>query len=135
MIKQILTTKNIIRILLGIPFAILLIYSSVFFITHKERPTFLDCGVIESKSNDEVAIKHGTRTELYLNINFEKSGFKSIEVSPTTYFKNQRGERVCFNIDEKVSAWYRVRMIIGLFTLFMVAFTLGFLLICYLFQD
>ena len=61
-----------------------------------------DCGRIRSRSADEVTIKHGTRTELYLNIDFDKSGFKSIEVNPTTYFRHTKGDRVCFTLSNDV---------------------------------
>jgi hypothetical protein len=90
--------KNIVRVIVLLPLTLYCIYSVGYFITQEASPTFVDCGRLISKSNDEVAIKHGTKTELYLNIQFEKSGFKSIPATPTTYFSKHKGDYVCFNL-------------------------------------
>lgn len=109
--------KNIIRILTLLPLSIYLLYCCYHFIANKERPTYLDCGKVVSKSNDEVTIKHGTRTELYLNIQFNKSGFRSIECDPTTYFSKKVGDSVCFDLDQKTSFWYKTNNVIGIMVL------------------
>lgn len=69
------------------------------YIHNDFKPTITEkhCGTIVSKSNDEVAIKHGTQTQLFLNIEFDKKGFESVQVLPTTYFKHKVGERVCID--------------------------------------
>ncbi len=54
------------------------------------------CGKIVSKSNDEIAIKYGSSTRLFLNVNFGDV-FRSVEVEPTTYFKFEVGESICIN--------------------------------------
>ena len=120
--------KNIIQFVTLLPLSIYLIYCSYHFITNETRPTYLDCGNVVSKSSDEVAIKHGTRTELYLNIQFSKSGFRSIECNPTTYFSKQIGQNVCFNLDEDVSTWYEINNFIGLIVLLILGII--FLLCC-----
>lgn len=55
-----------------------------------------------------------TQTKLYLNIQFNKSNFKSIEVSPTTYFKYDVNDVVCFVLDVKHNPYYELKMIIGM---------------------
>lgn len=55
-------------------------------------------GVVLSKSADEVQIKHGTRTDLYLLMQFDNRT-RAIEVSPTTYLSSQVGEELIFNLD------------------------------------
>jgi hypothetical protein len=119
--------KKIIRILtLGI-ISIYLLYCCYHVITNESNPRYRDCGEVISKSNDEVVIKHGTKTKLYLNINFEKSGFRSIECTPTTYFSHNKGDYVCFNLLEDVSIFYQLSYLIGVF----VFFILGCILIYY----
>lgn len=98
-----------ILILLGVG----LIYLMIFSITNEMNPTYSDCGVIKSKSSDEVAIKYGVRTELYLNIEFTNSGFRSIETNPTTYFKFKNGDKICFDLNKEVSDSYKLAMVIG----------------------
>jgi hypothetical protein len=66
-----------------------------------------------SKSNDEVSIKHGSRTELYLNVEFEKTGFKSVLVDPTTYFSKDVGDNVCFNLNEETNVWHGINFMTG----------------------
>ena len=108
-----LTTKNILRIIVVSIIGIFLIYCSVIFIIRPEQITYSDCGRLISKSNDEVAIKHGVQTELYLNIQFEKTGFKSINVNPTDYFQFKNGQTVCFTLNQKQSVFDRLSWIIG----------------------
>ena len=61
-----------------------------FFLTHPAHPKYLDCGKVVSKSQDEVVIKYGTRTELFLNVQFKKTGFKAVEVNATDYFGTKK---------------------------------------------
>jgi hypothetical protein len=127
--------KNLVRIILLVPLSIYLFYCAYHFITHKMSPTYLDCGTIVSKSSDEVAIKHGVTTELYLNIEFKKAGFKSINCEPTTYFKHRIGEHVCFNLLEKQSSLYNINNIIGCGFLIIISIILLVMLIIYLLPD
>lgn len=82
----------------GIAIFVFSIYSTIYFVKtpHIERTS--QVGTVISKSQDEVIIKNGSQTELYLNIQFDKVGFKSIEVEPTTYFGSDVGERVSFGL-------------------------------------
>ena len=92
--------------------------------------TYGDCGFIVSRSTDEIVIKHGTRTELYLNVQFDKSGFKSIDVSPTTYFKYKKGDRVCFDLHKDIPLKQMIFTIIGEMVIFIVVvMSLGFFFI------
>lgn len=83
---------------------------------------FKDCGELISKSTDETIIKYGTKTELYLNVQFEKQGFKSINVDETTYFKSKKGEYMCFLFDKEIENIKRINIIIGCIFLIIVSF-------------
>lgn len=107
------TLKNILRIILGSAVAIFLTYCSIIFVTQPDTIRNSDCGKIQSKSSDEVAIKHGTQTELYLNIQFEKAGFKAINVNTTDYFHYQKGDKVCFDLAEKNQVFHRLTWMMG----------------------
>jgi hypothetical protein len=95
----------------------------------------MDCGKVVSKSNDEVSIKYGVRTELYLNVQFEKSGFYSVEVGPTTYFLRKKGDRVCFKLPEPVSVWHSINHIIGVIVLIILSIIALVTFIGYLLPD
>jgi hypothetical protein len=111
-------TRNIVRMVTFVPLGLLILYSIYYALTHDPHPRYKDCGVVVSKSNDEVPIKHGSKTELYLNIQFDKSGFRSIECEPTTYFKYQKDERVCFNLRQKTSVSHIIYTLIGWVVMF-----------------
>ena len=64
------------------------------------------CGIIAYKSSEEVPIKHGTSTELYLGIDFEEIGRKAIEVDVDTYFSSKKGDTVCFSLDKRQAGIY-----------------------------
>jgi len=98
--------KNIIRIITLLPLSIYLLYCIYHFSVNNVNPTYLDCGKVIAKSNDEVPIKHGVRTELYLIVNFNKSGVKSIQSNTETYFTKNVGDSVCFNLSQETSFWY-----------------------------
>lgn len=105
--------KKIARIVVLIPIAIYLLYCAYYSITEDMYPKYNDCGEIISKSNDEVAIKHGVKTELYLNIQFDNNGFRSIECNPTTYFNHNKGERVCFDLEKETSSIHKLNFMFG----------------------
>jgi len=120
---------NLIRVIIFSILGLYASYCSYLFLATPLHPTYLDCGVVKSKSNDEVVIKYGTSTELYLNVQFEKAGFKSVKVSETTYFGNKVGEKVCFDLDIEVPLWVVIHQIIGVLILFCLS-VVGFVLIC-----
>lgn len=123
-------TKQIIQIITLLLLSAYLLYCVWHFATHKHRPTYLDCGKVVSKSSDEVAIKYGTKPELYLNVEFENSGFHSIECIPTTYFSKKIGDNVCFDFKEDVGHWYHTSNFIG----FVAVVLLGLIaLVCFIF--
>lgn len=104
------------------------LFSIFHFLATPTNPKYKDCGPIVSKSNDEVTIRYGSRTKLYLNINFNKTGFRSIEVSPTTYFGNNVGQNVCFDLKENKSDFYKTNNMLGCI-LFVLIIIVIFLLI------
>ncbi len=109
--------KNVIKIILAITLFCYLCYCVTYFTQHSLIENYQDCGIIRSKSTDEIAIKHGTHTELYLNIEFRKNGFRSMSVSPTTYFKHNRGESVCFDFQNRHSISHDIKWLVGLLTI------------------
>lgn len=109
--------KNIARVVILLPLSIYLLYCVYYFGDHKIKPTYLDCGRVVSKSSDEVAIKHGANTDLYLNVQFEKSGFRAIKTKPTTYFSKKVGDSVCFDMEEITTNWHKVTALVGACTL------------------
>ncbi len=91
-----------------------------------------DCGIIKSKSTDEVIIKYGTNTELYLNIQFEKVGFRAQQTDPTTYFKYKVGDKVCFDWEQRNPEYDNLWGIIGDMTCAMSTIVATLALIYYL---
>lgn len=125
--------KNIIRTITLTIIAIVAIFSISYTLTHEARPEIEDCGEIVSKSDDEVRIKHGYRTNLYLNVQFEKNGFKSMQVNPTTYFKYQKGQRVCFDLyDESTPEYNWIICLLGYAFIILICAVAAFSFIYYL---
>lgn len=93
---------------------IFLVYCLYNFIVAARDPSYLDCGEVVSKSADEVAIKRGVNTRLYLNVQFNKSGFRSVSCNPTTYFSKKVGDNVCFELERDFGTWHRLSIVIGL---------------------
>lgn len=104
------------------PFILFSMYSVYYCIVNDRLQYETDCGIVKSKSSDEVAIKHGTTTELYLNIQFDNSGFLSKNVSPTTYFSYSVGDRACFGIKKNKSGAHYFTCIVG--------YVVSYLLLC-----
>lgn len=89
-------------------------FCAIYFIDNVERREVRDCGIVESKSSDEVSIKSGSQTQLYLNVRFKNAGFKSILCTPTTYFAKKKGDSVCFMLADPKHNPNNVIMFIGL---------------------
>lgn len=126
--------KNIVRIITALAVGIYLSYCVYYFMTNETHPKYKDCGVIVSKSSDEVIIKHGTRTDLYLNIQFEKSEFRSVNVDPTTYFSNKKGDYVCFYLNQTQSISHNIHMIVAMTTLVIIGILSLSMFLIYLFN-
>lgn len=94
--------RKILKYSIYIIISIYYLYSGYYVYTHPFHTYTKECGRIISKSNDEVSIKHGSRTDLYLNVQFDNR-FESVLVDPTTYFGNNRGENICFNFTDKTT--------------------------------
>jgi hypothetical protein len=82
--------------------------------TNENCPKYLDCGKVISKSNDEVIIKRGSKTNLYLNVQFKQSGFISVESNQTTYFSHNVGDNVCFYLNKHMPQSHYIIWITGL---------------------
>lgn len=114
------TFKNVMRLISGLVFAGLLIHSTVYFFNHELTLTYVDRGVVLSKSTDEIIVKRGHNTILYLNVQFEKSGFRSLECDPTTYFSKKDGDTVYFKLEKDISLWHEFSWIVGLLSVFLI---------------
>lgn len=120
--------------IIGAGFIIFSAISMKYFI---ETPLHLkesQTGTVISKSQDEVTIKYGTQTELYLNIQFDKLGFKSIEVEPTTYFGSNVGERVTFRLTKEKTNLEHIKFLWGFVITAIVIITLIVISIRWLFD-
>jgi hypothetical protein len=129
--------KKVIGWIILTPILSFLGYSVCYLLMNDTNPTYVDCGVVKSKSSSEVSIKHGSETELYLNIDFDKSGFISKKTAPTTYFSNSVGDRVCFDIKETTTFNHRLLSTIGFIMcglLFLLSVVLFLMLIFWLFD-
>ena len=89
--------KTIVRVVTAAIFLLFTAHCAWHIATTEREIKVFACGVVVSKSNDEVSIKYGVKTELYLNINFNNLGFLSKKVPPTTYFKYNKGDRICLS--------------------------------------
>ncbi len=99
--------RIVILSIIGVAFIIFSTISMKYFIETPHIERVSQIGTVISKSQDEITIKYGTDTELYLNIQFDNVGFKSIEVEPTTYFGSDVGERVSFGL-MKEKTWFEM---------------------------
>ncbi len=127
--------RRIVRYTFIILFSAYALFSMYFVYANERRPTYEDCGKIISKSSDEVAIKHGSKTELYLNIQFTKSGFRSVLAGPTTYFKYKVGDYICFDLAKETSLTHAILQTSGFIFYIVVAFVLIMLFIWYILPE
>ena len=127
--------KNIIRLIILLPLSIYSLYSIYYFITNDMKPTYIDCGIVKSKSYDDIIIKYGTKTELYLNIQFKKTGFKSIKCSPTVYFSKNIGDNICLELNKDTTFQHKIISISGLLILSILSSILIGIIIRYIIPD
>ena len=92
--KKFWTIVSVILILIGYFTGFLFIKAAIY---NEEEQTY--CGTIVYKSADEVTIKYGTKTELYLGFKNDKIGTRAILVTPHTYLSTEVGENVCFDLE------------------------------------
>lgn len=97
----------------GVAFIFFSAISMKYFIETPIHVKESQTGTVISKSQDEVTIKYGTETKLYLNIQFDNLGFKSIEVEPTTYFGSEVGERVTLGLTKQKTNLEHIKFLWG----------------------
>jgi hypothetical protein len=57
------------------------------------------CGTVKDIETQLKAVKHGTRTDYYLLVEFDSIGTRLIDVTPETfYIHGKEGNRVCFEL-------------------------------------
>lgn len=73
------------------------------FVTKDLWIHYKECGTVVGSSSEDVPIKHGTQTELYLLMQYEHDGFQAQEVGATTYFqyKDKIGTKLCFSLTKR----------------------------------
>jgi len=106
------------KILLGIALAYYSIMLSYYYITNEFTPKYQDCGVVVSNGVSEIPVKRGSYTDFYLNIQFEKAGFKSIDVSRATWYSTKVNEHVCFNLPIAMPESHHIKFMGGCIILF-----------------
>lgn len=126
-----LTLKESIRLLLLTIIIGYLIYCTALFLIEGLFPKTRECGIVKSKFNEEVSIKHGTKTELYLIMQF-KTYEKAINVDVLTYSKAKVNDTLCFNTDVKRSFFKELSSFIGLLITIMLIGMLLYLLIMFI---
>ena len=127
--------KNRIRLIILLLLSIYLLYSIYYSITNDIKPTYIDCGIVKSKSYDDIIIKYGTETELYLNIQFKKTGFKSIKCSPTIYFSKNIGDNICLELNKDTTFQHKIIFISDLLILSILGSILIGIIIRYIIPD
>ena len=85
------------------------------------------CGIVQSKSEQMSSSGHHNRTDLYLNVKYESGEFDSVRVDNNSYYFNNVGDRVCFNLDNERSIGFILLQFIG----FSCIISYGFILVCY----
>lgn len=92
-------SKIAIKIVLAMWLIVFSIYSIIYVVKTDMWVEYRDCGQVVGSSSEDRPIKHGTQTDLYLLMKFDKQGFKAQEVGPTTYYqyKDKIGTTLCFN--------------------------------------
>lgn len=104
-----------------------------FFITTDTWIHYQDCGKVVGSSSEDRPVKHGSQTEFYLLIQYEKQGFKAQEVGVTTYYqyKDAIGKKLCFEQSESnpvISTIYdHIKHFLGVF--FIIVYVIVFLVI------
>lgn len=95
--------KKILRWVVPIAIVVFILTETVIGYDHwktdSQEATYY--GTVESVGTKEHAVKHGTSTDLYLLVNFDKLGKKAVDVSPTTFYSTKEGERVGFAYDNR----------------------------------
>ena len=57
------------------------------------------CGTVKDIETQLKAVRHGTRTDYYLLVEFDSIGTRLIDVTPETfYIHGKNGNRVCFEL-------------------------------------
>jgi hypothetical protein len=115
--------RKVIKVIITLGLSLWLGSSVGTYLTNELRTRVTDKGIVVSKSSYEVAIEDGSETELYLNIQFDQHGFKSIKVEPTTYFQKSKGERVIFSWEEQnLHNWKFINYVLGMFIVWGIGF-------------
>lgn len=81
------------------------------------RPKYTDCGTIQHKATKDEMNKYRLEVQPYLMVQFDKSGYKAVDVTREIYHKYKEGDRICFDLPEQRSFLNELIWIIALMTL------------------
>ena len=98
--KRLSIKKSTVIAFLGI----LLIFTGIAFSIREGiyPETYKDCGKIKNKIVVPGGYKRSGKT--FLGVQFQKTGFKAVQVDETTYLKYEVGDSVCFNLQKDQTA-------------------------------
>ena len=63
------------------------------------RITGYECGKVETNFTELTNVKHGTRTDYYLKVQY-KDRTEIVDVTPETWYDSKPGQTICFNKHE-----------------------------------
>lgn len=104
-------TKNNKEIRKWIVFNIVLIFiiiNMVQWSKHEHGQTWFHqvlpekCGTVENRFTELQQVKHGTKTEYWMQIRYDNGTKEITAVSGGTWYGNPEGERVCFSQQELI---------------------------------
>lgn len=125
--------KQIIKVILIITLTLFVAYSDYYTHKNKVNPSYLDCGKITEKATSEKEVLFGSKTIMLLCVQFEKTGFKTIEVDYNTFFKYKVGQNVCFNLYKVKGIWHYIFAFTSIFTTVITIFLIIVRFIFYIF--
>lgn len=126
-----ITPINFIRLILVSIILAYLTFCTILFSELGLHPTKRECGIVKSKFNEEISIKHGTKTELYLMMQF-KTFEKAIEVDVLTYSKAKVNDTLCFNIPIELSNFYHISLFLGLLVTIIMTLIMAVIIIMFI---
>lgn len=90
------------------------IFCMVLSLTNERFPKETQCGKVLKKSYDEVTIKYGSRTDLYLLIDFYNIPTKAINVTETAYLQAEIGKEICLQLSKQQTFFREISFLLGI---------------------
>ena len=87
--------------------------SWVYIGTTDAFPTQTECGTVLGRPSFEHVHKRSTSVSFYLLVQFDKTGFKTVDCDRDTYHKFDRGNRICFDLPKEPSVTHKILVVWG----------------------